>query len=92
MEGRGVLWLSFISPGKFQDINKLRRLVTDLSQRRPGYDYRPDRAGFVVETMVLAQVFLQVLRALLVSFIPPFIFHRHYIILAIYRVAEKHTS
>jgi hypothetical protein len=58
MEGRGVLWLFFVSLGKFQDINIPQRLVTDLSQQRTGFDSRPGKAGIVVDTMVLGQGFL----------------------------------
>ena len=47
---------------KFQDINIPQRLVTHLSQHRPGFDSRPGQAGIVVDTMVLGHVFLQVPR------------------------------
>jgi len=54
--------LSFVGLGKFQDINIPQWLVTDISQQKPGFDSRPGKAGIVVDTMVLGQVFLQTLR------------------------------
>jgi hypothetical protein len=35
---------------------QLRRLVADFPPRRPGFDPRPDRVGFVVDKVELVQV------------------------------------
>jgi hypothetical protein len=70
-------------------INGLRRLVADLSQRRPGFKARPGRMGFVLGKVALVQGFLVVLRFFRVSIIPPvlhthisFTYDRRYITLA----------
>jgi hypothetical protein len=54
----------------------LRRLVTGLSLRRPGFDPGPVHVGFVVDKMAVGQVFPQVIRFSPVSFFPPLL---HYL-------------
>jgi hypothetical protein len=49
----------------------LRRLVTGLSPRRPGFDPGSVHVGFVVDKVALGQAFLRVLRFSPVSLIPP---------------------
>ena len=49
----------------------LRRLVAGLSLRRPGFDPGSVHVGFVVDKVVLGQVFPRVLRFSPVNFIPP---------------------
>jgi hypothetical protein len=53
----------------------LRRLAAGLSPRRPGFDPRSVHVGFVVDKVVLGQVFLRVLRFSPVSFIPPVLYY-----------------
>ena len=47
------------------------RLVADPSPRRPGFDPRSVRVGFVVDRVALGPVFLRVRRFDPVSIIPP---------------------
>jgi hypothetical protein len=49
----------------------LRRLVADLSQRRPGFAPGSIHMGFAVDKVVLGQVFLRVLRFSPVNIILP---------------------
>jgi hypothetical protein len=49
----------------------LRRLVTGLSQRRPGFDPGLVYVEFVVDKVALGQIFPRVLRFSPVNFIPP---------------------
>jgi hypothetical protein len=49
----------------------LRRLVTGLSPRRPGFDPGSVHVGFVVDKVALGQAFPRVLRFYPVNFIPP---------------------
>jgi hypothetical protein len=49
----------------------LRRLVTGLSPRRPGFDPGSVHVGFVVNKVALGQVFPRVIRFSPVNFIPP---------------------
>jgi hypothetical protein len=51
--------------------NSQRRLVVGLSPRRRGFDAGSVYVGFVVDKVVLGQVFLRVLRFSPVNFIPP---------------------
>jgi hypothetical protein len=52
----------------------LRRIVTGLTPRRPGFDPGSVHVGFVVEIVALGQVYPRVLRFSPVSLIPP-VFH-----------------
>jgi hypothetical protein len=45
-----------------QAVQWLRRLVTGLSPRRPGFASGLTHVGFVVDKVTLGQIFLQVLR------------------------------
>jgi hypothetical protein len=49
----------------------LRRLVAGISPRRPGFDSRSVHVGFVVDKVVLGQVFPRVLLFSPVNLIPP---------------------
>jgi hypothetical protein len=46
----------------FKAVPHLRRLVSGILPRRPGFTPRPIHVGFVVDKVALGQVFLQVLR------------------------------
>jgi hypothetical protein len=54
----------------------LRRLVTGLSPRRPGFAPGSVHVGFVVDKIALRQVFLRVLRVFPVNIIPPSLYIR----------------
>jgi hypothetical protein len=49
----------------------LRRSVTGLSPRRPGFSPGSVCVGFVVDRVAVRQVFLRVLRVSFVSIVPP---------------------
>jgi hypothetical protein len=53
----------------------LRRLVSGLPPRRPGFDPGSVHVGFVVDKVALVQVFPRVLRFSPVSFIPPLLYY-----------------
>jgi len=46
----------------FETMPLLRRLVGGFSPQRPDFDFRPTRAGFVMDKVVQGQTFLRVLR------------------------------
>jgi hypothetical protein len=54
----------------------LRRLVADLSPRRPGFDPGSVHVGFMVDKLALGQVHPRVLRFFPVNFILPML---HYL-------------
>ena len=54
----------------------VRRLVTGLSPRSPRYDGMPFYVGFLVDTVALGQVCLQVFWFSPVRIIPP-VLHNH---------------
>jgi hypothetical protein len=51
----------------------LKRLVTGLSPRRPGFAAGSIHVGFVVDKVKLGQVYLRVLRLYPVNIIPPWL-------------------
>ena len=52
-------------------VPRLRRLVADMLQWRPGIDSRPVDVGFLLDKAALRQVFLEVIWSLPVTIIPP---------------------
>jgi hypothetical protein len=54
-----------------QAVPWLRRLVADLSPRRPGFDPGSVHVGIVMDKVALGQVFHRVLRFSPINFIPP---------------------
>jgi hypothetical protein len=69
--------LTFLYLGKTVEraVPWLRRLVTVLSRRRPGFDPESVHVGFVVDNVALGQVFPRVLRFSPVNFIPPLLYY-----------------
>jgi hypothetical protein len=67
----------------------LRRLVAGLSPRRLGFDPGSVHVGFVLDKVVLGQVFLRVLRFSPVSFIPSVLHYLEKIIIFITGLHKK---
>jgi hypothetical protein len=59
--------------GEWYVVPWLRRLVTGLSLRSPGFDLGLVRVGFVVDIMVLGQIFHRLHLFSPVSIIPPWL-------------------
>jgi hypothetical protein len=58
-------------------VSWLRRFVAGLSPRRLGFSLGSVHVGFVVDKVILGQVFLRVLRLSSVSIIPLVVLHTH---------------